>query len=89
LRRTQIAHYFKGYNEHLLFDSANEPNVSAATGMSVLLSYHQTFINAVRATGGNDSSRMLIIQGVLLFRNSGCFGKLNGFCPKNNRIIPQ
>jgi hypothetical protein len=31
--------------------------------MSVLLSYHQTFINAVRATGGNNSSRTLIVQG--------------------------
>lgn len=60
---TQIANYFKNYNEHLLFASANEPNVSDATGMSVLLSYHQTFVNAVRATGGNNSSRTLIIQG--------------------------
>lgn len=60
---TQIANYFKSYNERLLFASANEPDVSDATGMSVLLSYHQTFINAVRATGGNNSSRTLIIQG--------------------------
>jgi hypothetical protein len=28
-----------------------------------LLSYHQTFINAVRATGSNNSSRTLVIQG--------------------------
>ena len=60
---TQIANYFKGYDERVLFASANEPDVSDATGMSVLLSYHQTFINAVRATGGNNSSRTLIIQG--------------------------
>jgi endoglucanase len=60
---TQIANYFKDYNEHLLFAGANEPNASDATGMSVLLSYHQTFINAVRATGGNNSSRTLIVQG--------------------------
>jgi len=60
---TQIANYFKGYNEHLLFASANEPNASDATAMSVLLSYHQTFVNAVRATGGNNSSRTLIVQG--------------------------
>jgi hypothetical protein len=60
---TQIANYFKNYNERLLFASANEPAVSDATGMSVLLSYHQTFVNAVRATGGNNSSRTLIIQG--------------------------
>jgi aryl-phospho-beta-D-glucosidase BglC (GH1 family) len=60
---TQIANYFKDYDEHLLFASANEPNVSDTAGMSVLLSYHQTFINAVRATGGNNSSRTLVIQG--------------------------
>ncbi|QJB31927.1 cellulase family glycosylhydrolase [Chitinophaga oryzae] len=60
---TQIANAFKNYNEHLLFASANEPAVNDATGMSVLLSYHQTFINAVRATGGNNSSRTLVIQG--------------------------
>jgi len=60
---TQIANYFKDYDEHLLFASANEPNVSDATGMTVLLSYHQTFVDAVRATGGNNSSRVLVIQG--------------------------
>jgi len=60
---TQIANYFRNYDEHLLFASANEPPAKDATGMSVLLSYHQTFINAVRATGGNNSSRTLIIQG--------------------------
>lgn len=60
---SQIANYFKAYDQRVLFASANEPNVSDATGMSVLLSYHQTFINAVRATGGNNSSRTLIIQG--------------------------
>ena len=54
---TQIAEYFKDYDEHLLFASANEPNVNDANQMAVLLSYHQTFINAVRATGGNNSSR--------------------------------
>jgi len=60
---TQIANYFKAYNDHLLFASANEPPAKDATQMSVLLSYHQTFINAVRATGGNNSSRTLVIQG--------------------------
>ncbi|MBN2444289.1 MAG: cellulase family glycosylhydrolase [Spirochaetales bacterium] len=60
---TQIANTFKSYDDRLLFASANEPNVDDATGMSVLLSYHQTFVNAVRATGGNNSSRVLVIQG--------------------------
>lgn len=60
---TQIAEYFVDYDEHLLFAGSNEPNVNDATGMAVLLSYHQTFIDAVRSTGGNNSSRTLIIQG--------------------------
>jgi len=60
---TQIANYFKDYNDHLLFAGANEPNAHDAAGTSILLSYHQTFIDAVRATGGNNSSRTLVIQG--------------------------
>jgi endoglucanase len=60
---TQIANYFKGYDEHLLFAGANEPNAHDSIQMSVLLTYHQTFIDAVRATGGNNSSRTLIFQG--------------------------
>ncbi len=60
---TQIANYFKDYDEHLLFAGANEPNAHDSIQMSVLLTYHQTFIDAVRATGGNNSSRTLIFQG--------------------------
>jgi len=60
---TQIANYFKEYDERLLFAGTNEPNVHDATAMSVLMTYHQTFIDAVRATGGNNSSRTLIVQG--------------------------
>ena len=59
----QIATTFKDYDEHLLFASANEPDVSDATGAAVLKSYHQTFVNTVRATGGNNAYRNLIIQG--------------------------
>ncbi len=59
----QIARHFKEYDEHLLFAGANEPNAHDSIQMSVLLSYYQTFIDAVRATGGNNSSRTLIVQG--------------------------
>ena len=61
---TQIAEYFKDYDEHLLFACANEPNdQDKAIGRTVLDSYTKTFINAVRSTGGNNSSRTLIYQG--------------------------
>lgn len=60
---TQIAEYFNKYDEHLLFASANEPNVDTYTQMAVLTTYHQTFIDAVRATGGNNKTRTLVLQG--------------------------
>ncbi|WP_207802029.1 cellulase family glycosylhydrolase [Flavobacterium aquariorum] len=59
----QIATNFRDFDEHLLFASANEPNVDNAAQMAVLTSYHQTFIDAVRSTGGKNAFRTLIVQG--------------------------
>ncbi|RBL91011.1 dihydroxy-acid dehydratase [Chitinophaga flava] len=59
----QIATSLRGFDEHLLFASANEPNVGDATQMNVLLSYHQTFVDAVRSTGGRNAYRTLVVQG--------------------------
>lgn len=60
---TQIAVNFADYDERLLFAGCNEPNVEDAAQMTVLKSYEQTFIDAVRATGGKNYYRNLIIQG--------------------------
>ena len=59
----QIATHLRGFDEHLLFASANEPAVEDATQMAVLTSYHQTFIDAVRSTGGKNATRVLVVQG--------------------------
>jgi endoglucanase len=59
----QIATHLRGFDEHLLFASANEPAVEDATQMAVLNSYHQTFIDAVRSTGGKNATRVLVVQG--------------------------
>lgn len=59
----QIATHLRGFDEHLLFASANEPAVEDAAQMAVLNSYHQTFIDAVRSTGGKNASRVLVVQG--------------------------
>lgn len=59
----QIATSLRDFDEHLLFASANEPSVENETQMAVLTSYHHTFINAVRSTGGKNASRTLVIQG--------------------------
>tara|TARA_R110002033_G_scaffold47786_7_gene93309 strand:- start:8494 stop:10014 length:1521 start_codon:yes stop_codon:yes gene_type:complete len=59
----QIATHLRDFDEHLLFASANEPAVEDAEQMTVLTSYHQTFIDAVRATGGKNAYRTLVVQG--------------------------
>ena len=64
---TQIATEFRDYDEHLLFAGLNEPNFdengNTAQQIANLVEYEQTFIDAVRATGGNNEKRVLIIQG--------------------------
>ncbi|HSC66918.1 MAG TPA: glycoside hydrolase family 5 protein, partial [Cellvibrio sp.] len=74
----QIATQLRDFDEHVLFASANEPNIirindiksadaatikTAEQQMAVLLSYHQTFIDTVRATGGKNAHRVVIVQG--------------------------
>lgn len=59
----QIATAMRDFDEHLMFASANEPAADNAEEMEVLALYHQTFINAVRSTGGRNSYRVLVLQG--------------------------
>ncbi len=59
----QIATSMRDFDEHLMFASANEPNTENASDMKVLLSYHKTFIDAVRSTGGRNTYRTLVLQG--------------------------
>ena len=61
---TQIATTFAGYDNHLLFAAANEPNVGSPAAMDTLIFYYQTFVNAVRGVGGNNTNRWLVIQSV-------------------------
>ena len=60
---TQIANEFRDYDEHLIFAGLNEPSVENAAQMAALLRYEQAFIDAVRATGGNNTRRILVVQG--------------------------
>jgi endoglucanase len=59
----QIATTLRDFDEHLMFASANEPNADDETKIDVLLTYHQTFIDAVRSTGGRNTYRVLVLQG--------------------------
>lgn len=59
----QIATQLRDFDEHLIFAGTNEPNADNAEQMSVLMSYHQTFVDAVRSTGGRNTYRTLVVQG--------------------------
>lgn len=67
---TNIATYFKDYNEYLMFAGLNEPfqeyNLFSTRHREltpILERYNQAFVDAVRATGGNNAKRVLIVQG--------------------------
>lgn len=66
---TQIATTFKGYDDYLLFAGTNEVmvegnyNTPTVEYYTVQNSFNQTFVNAVRATGGNNAVRHLVVQG--------------------------
>jgi endoglucanase len=59
----QIATTLRDFDEHVLFASANEPWCWDAKIMAILNGYHETFIKAVRSTGGRNSNRVLVVQG--------------------------
>ncbi len=59
----QIAESFADYDDHLLFAGLNEPNASNAAETANLLELERVFIDAVRETGGNNASRVLVVQG--------------------------
>lgn len=58
----QIATHLRDFDERLIFASANEPNCETAEQMEVLYAYHETFIDAVRSTGGRNAYRVLVLQ---------------------------
>jgi endoglucanase len=66
---TQIANTFKTYDNHLLFAGTNEVTVNNSfaaptqENCQVQAGFNQAFVDAVRATGGNNVSRTLIAQG--------------------------
>lgn len=71
---TAIATAFNNYDDHLIFAGLNEPfqnstlfgdlsDSERATLTGYLNTYNQTFVNAVRGTGGNNLKRTLVVQG--------------------------
>lgn len=65
---TQIANNFKDADDMLLFAGSNEVMMEGnygpptAENVAVQNSFNQTFVDAVRATGGNNLARHLVVQ---------------------------
>jgi endoglucanase len=58
----QVATTLRDFDEHIMFASFNEPNATDLPSSTVLHDFHQIFINAVRATGGKNAYRTLVLQ---------------------------
>ncbi len=56
---TQIATEFKDYDRHLVFEGWNETEWDYSTNLTM----GQAFVDTVRATGGNNADRLLVIPG--------------------------
>ncbi|MDE6022918.1 MAG: cellulase family glycosylhydrolase, partial [Muribaculaceae bacterium] len=65
---TQIATKLNHYDQHLLFSAMNEPPVDETTkatkerSIDAIMKYEQTMLDAVRATGGNNLDRVLVMS---------------------------
>ncbi len=82
---TQIANRFKNYDDKLIFETLNEPrNVGESTewtggteeSRNLVNIYNQTALDAIRATGGNNSVRFVMVP---THSASSCYNAINGF----------
>ena len=76
---TQVAKYFKDYDQHLVFETLNEPrlvgtgdewwfnvnypNDNVRDSISVINTLNQTAVNAIRAAGGKNNDRCIMVPG--------------------------
>jgi endoglucanase len=93
----QIADTFKDYNEKLIFEGLNEPrekgaswewNGGNAEERANLNEHYRVFVNTVRASGGNNGKRFLLINP---YAASGTAAAMNGLVipadTASNKII--
>lgn len=67
---TQVSEHFKAYNDSLIFETLNEPRLEGSPqewsggtpeGRSFINDYHKAAVDAIRATGGNNEKRHIMI----------------------------
>ena len=90
---TQIAEFFKEYDEHLIFEGLNEPRLRGtskewngdSTASEVINYWEQLFVDAVRATGGNNTLRHLMITGYAASSSRDNLAKIK--LPEDDKLI--
>jgi endoglucanase len=93
----QVANNFRNYNEKLIFEGLNEPRVigtaeewngGTSAQRGVLNEHYQVFVDVVRASGGNNNKRILMVN---TYAASGTAAAINGLVIPNdtaqNKII--
>ena len=91
---TQIANTFKDYGEKLIFEAHNEVRNGDSwsgywEGYQQIRIYNQTFVDTVRATGGNNAKRYLVFKsfaGGLMGDYQFYYDEKNGLEPTYNPI---
>lgn len=86
----QIAGYFKDYDHRLIFEGMNEVldsswnwGGSTPENYEVINDLNQVFVDTVRATGGNNAERNLI---VVAYGNSSHVSQMSGFIPPMDSV---
>ncbi len=68
---TQIANRFESYGDYLVFETLNEPrekgtphewNGGSAENRDVINTFHKSCVDAIRATGGNNAERFIMVS---------------------------
>lgn len=100
----QVAAKFANYDEHLIFEGMNEPrlvghanewwpeltNAEVVDSINCINQLNQDFVNTVRATGGKNASRYLMVPGYVASPDGATndyFRMPNDISSNNNKII--
>lgn len=90
----QIAERFSGYDEHLIFEGMNEPRKKGTDvewsggdqeGWDVVNQLNTVFIDTVRASGGNNAKRILMIPSYAASSSLNAMQAL--IVPKDDKIV--
>lgn len=89
----QIAEYFMGYDEHLIFEGMNEPRMKGTSvewngneeGYDVINQLNEVFIHTIRNSGGNNKLRHLMIPTYAASSDITAFKTFK--IPEDNKVI--